>query len=248
VHTNPDRQVLRVGFWASLLALMGALGYILSALLQVLGVLDDFQDAVLAFGSSLLMPAPFLLAMLALHATAPPNRRFWSLAAIAFAVVYTTYNTLNYAVQLLTVLPAGYTWSLANQAGTQGPLTLLNQTPHSLFWDIDGLGYIFLNLATLFAAPLFARVGQERWIRRAFLVNALITPLFAITYFAPGYSVPVLLLGGLPWSIAVPTCLLLLALHFRRRIATVRLTSPPEPAGVVGGRSVAPGPAIAVEG
>jgi hypothetical protein len=123
MHSKDGRHVLRIGFWASLLALLGAVGYFLSALLQISGVLNDLQDAVLAFGSSLLMPVPFLLAMLALHAQAPIDRQFWSLAAVAFAVVYTTYNTLNYVVQLVTVLPAGYTWNLENQAGTQGPLT-----------------------------------------------------------------------------------------------------------------------------
>ena len=99
-------------------------------------------DSVLAYAGSLVMPVPFLLAMLALHSTTPESRRFWSSAAVALATVYVAYNSLNYVVQLVTVLPAGYTWSFADQAGTQGPLTLLDQTPHSLFWDIDGLGYI----------------------------------------------------------------------------------------------------------
>jgi hypothetical protein len=220
MNSKDERQVLRIGFLASLLALLGAGGYFLSALLQISRVLTDLQDATLAFGSSLLMPVPFLLAMLALHALAPVDRRFWSTAAVAFAVVYTTYNTLNYVVQLVTVIPARYTWNFENQAGTQGPLTLLNQTPHSLFWDIDGLGYIFLNIATLFAVPLFARTGLERWIRRVFIANAAITPLFAVTYFAPVYSVPILLLGGIPWSITVPACLVMLALYFRHRMST----------------------------
>jgi len=218
METSQQRPILRIGFWASLVAVVGALGYMLSALLQVLAVLNDMQDAVLAFATSLLMPAPFLIAMLVLHAVTPQDRRFWSSAAVAFAVVYTTYNTLNYVVQLTTVLPAGYTWNFENQAGTQGPLALLNQTPHSLFWDIDGLGYIFLNIATLFAIPLFARTGWERWVRWVFIINVAITPLFATTYFAPGYSVPILLLGA-PWGITVPASLIMLALYFRHRMA-----------------------------
>lgn len=212
---DDDRQVLRIGFWASVLALVGALGYVLSALLQVLVGLDYLPDSVLGYGASLLMPAPMLLAMVALHSVTPEPRRFWSLAAVAFTVVYTTYNTLNYVIQLATVLPAGYSWSFEDQAGTQGPLTLLDQTPHSLFWDIDGLGYIVLNIALLLTVPLFSRTGPERRLRRVLLVNALITPLFAATYFAPGYSVPILLLGA-TWGITVPASLLMLALHFRR--------------------------------
>jgi hypothetical protein len=80
------------------------------------------------------------------------------------------------------------------------------------------LGYIFLNVATLFAVALFERSGPERWVRRILIANAAITPLFAITYFAPGYSVPILMLGGIPWSITVPASLVALALCFRHRM------------------------------
>jgi hypothetical protein len=214
-----DRQraeVARFGFWSALVALAGAVGYIVSVPLQTLHVVGPLQDSVIAFASSLIIPTPFLLAMLALHHVVPTEKRFWTHAAVLLAVVYTTYNTLNYVVQLVTVIPAGYSWTFEDQQGTIGSLSLLNQTPHSLFWDVDGLGYIFLNLATLLAVPALEKHGAQRWVRSFFLANALITPLFAITYFSPTYSVPVLMLGGIPWAITVPGCLLSLALFLRR--------------------------------
>jgi hypothetical protein len=207
--------ILRIGFWGASIALLGALGYVASAFLQILGLVGPVTDAVIAFVASLMMPVPFLLAMLALHAMVPEEKRFWTSAAIAFAIIYTTYNTLNYVVQLATVIPAGYSWTFENPAGTPGPLAVLNQTPHSLFWDVDALGYIFLSLSTLFAFPVFEKRGLGLWVRRLFLANALIIPLFCIAYFHPGYSVGQLLFG-LPWGITVPGSLLLLALHFRR--------------------------------
>lgn len=213
-HTN---LLYRVGFWAALVAFVGAVGYMLSAFLQILGIVSDRNDAILAFAASLLIPVPFLLTMLVLHHTVSEEQRFWTHTAIVFAVVYTTYNTLNYVVQLATVIPAGYSWNFDNQQGTQGPLSLLNQTPHSLFWDVDALGYIFLSLSTLAAFPIFANQGFERWVRRFFLVNGLIIPLFCITYFYPGYSVPQLMFG-LPWGITVPGSLLLLSLFFRNKV------------------------------
>jgi hypothetical protein len=124
--------------------------------------------------------------MVALHHTVSEEKKFWTHAAVVLAVIYTTYCTLNYVVQLTTVIPAGYSWTFENQQGTAGPLSLLNQTPHSLFSDIDGLGYVFLKLATLFAFPVFEKRGLQGWIRGFFLANGLITPLFAITYFYPG--------------------------------------------------------------
>jgi hypothetical protein len=211
-----QNTIARIGFWSAIVALAGALGYIITVPLQIFNMVSPLQDSILAFVSSLIIATPFLLAMLALHYTVSEEKKFWTNAAVLFAVIYTTYNTLNYVVQLTTVIPAGYSWTFENQQGTVGPLSLLNQTPHSLFWDVDGLGYIFLNLATLFAFPVFEKRGLQNWVRWFFLVNGLITPLFAISYFYPTYSVPILLLGGIPWAITVPGCLLLLALFFRR--------------------------------
>ena len=210
-------SISRIGFWAALVAFVGAVGYVVSVPLQILNVVSPLEESAIAFGFSLIIPTPFLLAMLALHYTVSEEKRFWTHAAVVLAVIYIVYCTMNYVVQLTTVIPAGYTWTFENQQGTLGPLSILNQTPHSLFWDLDGLGYIFLNLATLFAFPVFEKRGLENWVRRFFLANALITPLFAIVYFYPTYSVPLLLLGGIFWVITVPGCLLSLALFFRRK-------------------------------
>jgi hypothetical protein len=78
------------------------------------------------------------------------------------------------------------------------------------------LGYIFFNLATLLAVPALEKSGAQRWVRRFFLANGLITPVFAIAYFYPTFSVPILMIGGVPWAITVPGCLLSLALFFHR--------------------------------
>jgi hypothetical protein len=212
------KNVSKIGFYSSLVAFIGAVGYVVSVPLQIFNVVTPLQDSIIAFGFSLIIPVPFLLAMLALHYTVDKEKKFWTHAAVVLAVIYVTYCALNYVVQLTTVIPAGYSWTFENQQGTPGPLSLLNQTPHSLFWDIDGLGYIFLNLATIFAIPVFEKQGLQNWVRRFFIANGLITPLFAIAYFYPTFSVPVLMLGA-PWAITVPGCLLLLALFFKDKLA-----------------------------
>jgi hypothetical protein len=221
IRRHERADVAKIGFWSAVVALAGAVGYIVSVPLQILNLVSPLQDSIIAFASSLIIATPFLLAMLALHYLVPDEKRFWTHAAVLLAVIYTTYNTLNYVVQLATVIPAGYSWTFADQQGTVGPLSLLNQTPHSLFWDIDGLGYIFLNLATPVAVPAFEKRGLQRWVRSFFLANGLITPLFAIAYFYPTFSLPLLMLGGAPWAITVPGCLLLLALFFRDSAAPI---------------------------
>ena len=126
---------LRIGFWSALIAFVGAVGYVVSVPLQIFDVVGPLEDAAIAFGSSLIIPVPFLLAIIALHHTVSEEKKYWTHSAVAFAVIYTTYCTLNYVVQLATVIPAGYFWTFENQQGTPGPLSVLNQTPHSLFGD-----------------------------------------------------------------------------------------------------------------
>ena len=94
-------DIAKVGLWSALVALAGAVGYIVSVPLQVLDVVGPLQDSIIAFVSSLIIATPFLLAMLALHHVVPEENRFWTHAAVLMAVIYATYNTLNYVVQLV---------------------------------------------------------------------------------------------------------------------------------------------------
>lgn len=196
-------RIYRTGFWSALVAFVAAASYSVFQILQIAGFIGRPWDEVLIYGTSLLIAAPFMLALLALHHVAPDDRRYWSHAAVLFAVIYVTYVSLNYAVQLTAVLPH------------PDADPVLIQTPHSLFWTVDALGYIALGLATLFAVPVFERSGPDRWVRRFFLANGLIIPLFLIVYFYPTFSTRLLLLG-LPWIVTAPGSILMLALYFRR--------------------------------
>lgn len=199
-----DNQLNKIGFWTALVAFVAASGFSVVQILQVIGLLGYPWDEILIYGFSLFIATPFMLALLALHYVTPGEKRFWSHAAVLFAVMYATYVSLNYVVQLTAVIPYA------------APNPVLVQTPHSLFWTVDALGYIALGLATLFAVPLFAKQGLQKWLRWFFLANGAITPLIAFVYFYPNFSTTLLLLG-LPWIVTVTGSMLLLTLFFRRR-------------------------------
>jgi hypothetical protein len=196
-------SITRIGYWSALVAFVGAAGYSVVQILQIVGFLTYPLDEILIFGTSLLIPTPFMLALLAVHHMTPNEKRFWTNAALLFAVMYNTFVTINYVVQLTAVIPYA------------DPDSVLRQTPHSLLWTLDALGYIFLGFATLFAIPVFTKHGLEKWLRRFFLANGLIIPLFCIVYFYPTFSVTLLLLA-LPWIIIAPGSILLLALFLRK--------------------------------
>ncbi|MBD0300446.1 MAG: hypothetical protein ICV82_09445, partial [Nitrososphaera sp.] len=130
------------------------------------------------------------------------------------SIIYAVFVTANYVVQLATVIPM-------KLKGAADEIRILEQTPHSLFWDFDALGYIFMGLATLIAIPVFEKHGFQRWVRLSFLANALVTPLITIVYFYPVYSEKLLVLGY-PWAITAPMFMLLLAIMFRKKRKTVR--------------------------
>lgn len=200
-----DKSLGKIGFCTALVAFIAAAGYSVFQTLQVAGVVPRPWDAVLIYLFSLFIATPFMLSVLALHYLTPEEKRFWSHAALIFAAIYAAYVSLNYVVQLTDVIP------FAN------PDPAIVQDPHTLFWTVDALGYIALSLSMLFAVPLFAKQGLERWVRYFFLANFLIIPLFCIVYFYPYYSTTLLLLAT-PWMITGPGSMLMLALFFRKRM------------------------------
>ena len=199
----------KIGFWFALAAFVASIGFDIVQILQVIGFLKFPLDAITIYAFSLGIPVPFVVAMIALHHITPSDKRVWTHVALIFAAIYTTYVCLNYVVQLATVIPASL-------AGTLDEIRVLDQTPHSLFWNVDALGYIFLGLSTLFASFSFTNQGFDRWVKWFFLANALVTPLIGFVYFYPTFSYAILLIGT-PWIITASGSMLVLALFFKRQ-------------------------------
>jgi len=204
-----SRNVSEIGYWSGLAAFASTVAYVLVQLLQIAGVLRFPLDEILIYGTSLCIVIPFLLMMLALHHLTVPDRQFWTHAALIFSTIYAVFVTANYVVQLATVIPL-------KMEGAAEAVRILDQTPHSLFWDYDAVGYIAMGLATLVAVPALRSTGFERWVRMSFIAHALVTPLISVVYFYPAYSENLLLLG-LPWAITAPAFMLLLAIMLRRK-------------------------------
>ena len=206
-----NKSIYKVGFWSGLIAFISTAAFFIVQVLQLLGVLIYPWDQISIFGFSLCIVIPFMIEMLAFHYVTPSNKRFWSHAALIFTVMYVIFVTANYVVQLTTVIPM-------TLQGAADDIRILSQTPHSLFWDFDAIGYICMGLATLFAVPVFEKQGFQKWVRYCFLTHAFVTPLIAFVYFYPTFSDKLLLIG-IPWAITAPVSMLLLALMFRKELA-----------------------------
>jgi hypothetical protein len=205
---NMSKTIYKIGFWSGLIAFTSTVAFTVSQMLQLFGVLSYPLDEILIYGFSLCIVIPFLLEMLALHHITPTEKKFWSHAALIFTVLYVAFVTANYVVQLATVIPMTI-------QGASDEVLMLKQTPHSLFWDFDAIGYIFMGFATLFAVPIFEKQGFQRWVRYSFLVHSLVTPLIVFVYFYPHFSEQLLLIA-IPWGITAPLSMLLLAIMFKK--------------------------------
>jgi hypothetical protein len=203
------RTATQVGYWSGLAAFVFAVAYDTVQILQVFGVLRFPLDEILVYGTSLCIVVPFVLEIVCLHHVTAPERQFWTHSSVIFAGMYAVFVTANYVVQLATVLPA-------KLRGQPEAIALLEQSPHSLFWDYDAIGYIAMGLAALLLIPALRNIGFERWVRLSLIAHVVVTPLISIVYFYPTYSTKLLMLG-FPWAITAPLFMLMLAILLKRR-------------------------------
>lgn len=204
-------RIYKIGYWSGVVAFVATVFFYIVQMMQIWDLLTYPMDEILIYGFSLCITLPFLLEMLAFHYVVPNEKKFWSHAAVIFTTIYVVFVTANYVVQLATVIPA-------TLQGTAEEIQLLRQTPHSLFWDFDAIGYIFMGLATLIAIPLFEKYGFQKWVRYSFIAHTITTPLIAFVYFYPHFSESLLLLAT-PWAITAPLFMLLLALMMKKEVS-----------------------------
>jgi len=203
-----NKRIRLIGFWSGLIAFVSTVAFVVVQLLQITGFFHYPLDEILIYGTSLCIVIPFIFEILALHYITPDEKKFWSHGALIFTILYAVFVTANYVVQLATVIPT-------KLKGATSEIQILEQTPHSMFWNFDAIGYIFMGLSTLTAIPVFEKHGFQRWVKISFFANALVTALIAVVYFYPNYSEKLLFLA-FPWGITAPLAMLLLAIMFKK--------------------------------
>jgi hypothetical protein len=203
-----------VGFWSAVLATVFSLAYVVAQLAEWAGWLGSQGGAessstpfglVVLLTPSLFLGSAFLVLVVSIHQLALPDRKVWSLAAVAFATAYAVLTGAVYFVQLTLVAPR-----LA--AGrTEGIEPLLFIPFDSFLYSVDILGYSFMSLATLFAARTFMGTGLERTARLFLTANGLLLPFLALQI----YFHSLIWIAAL-WAVTFPGSTWVLAILFRR--------------------------------
>jgi hypothetical protein len=154
---------------------------------------------------SLLLGSAFLVTVVSTHQLAPPERRVWSQAAVAFATIYAALISINYYAQLAWVGPRLARGQIA------GMEAFLFTPFDSFLYAVDILGYSFMSLATLFMAKVFTGGGLERSLRWFLIANGSLLPFLALQMYWHS-----LIWFAAAWAVTFPGAMWLLAVLFHR--------------------------------
>lgn len=185
--------VYLLGFWSAFSATL---------LVAVAGVTATASVQPFATVMGFLLTPVFLVVMVCVCCYASDESRVFGLVGVSFAVIYATLISVNYFIQLTFVRQNTFDVSIFDMSN-----------PRSMMWVIEVLGYFFMGLSTLFAAPVFKSGRTERVVKWLFVVNGVLGVLTPVGY-ALNLPLQVLLGGLVVWDVVMPLSTALLAYLF----------------------------------
>jgi hypothetical protein len=175
--SNVNAAVSRLGFWSAILTAVFAAAFITVGIASpVRHIPYPYVEGVSAFIpiDYIWMYAPFLLAptfvvlMACIHAYAADDKKVFSQIALSFAVIYAAIITVDYFIQWTVIQPSILSGEIEG-------LSLLTQyNPHGVFIALEGLAYLMMNGAFLFAAAVFAGGRRECALRWLFVASFVV--------------------------------------------------------------------------
>jgi len=160
---------------------------------------------------TVLLAPIFVVLMACIHSYATDDRKLFSQIALSFAVIYAAVISVDYFAQFTVVIP-----SLSS--GESAGLSVFTQyDPHGLFVALEGLGYLMMSAAFLFAAAVFSGGGLERAVRWLFVTSFILAigafaGLSWMKYDIVAFEVTILLINWITLIISG----VLLSIWFRR--------------------------------
>jgi len=190
--SNEKRYVYELGFWSAIAAtvILAIAGITATAAIQPFATLVGF-----------LATCSFLIVMSCVHSYAPEERKVFSLIGLSFAIIYATLISTNYFIQLTFVNQTTYDASMFDMTNTQ-----------SMMMVLEVLGYCFMGVATLFAAPALGSTKAEKVAKWLFVVNGILGILTPIGYVT--LPIEILFVGLIGWDIIMPISTAALAYLF----------------------------------
>ncbi len=213
-----DSLANSIGFWSAvviaLLVFLIDAGMILSTILFPMTKITNIETYASSFNSmqmlpfvpSLLLAHAFVIMMFCIHHFASNDKKILSQLSFSFAIICAAVLSIHYYIQL-TVVQQG----LINNE-TTGLWQLAAPNPHSFFWTFAALGYGFMGISLLFAAPVFSD-KSERFLKWLFVANGFVGVGFLVGNAANVFIVNIL--ASFVWGVLFLVAAMLVAKKFR---------------------------------
>jgi hypothetical protein len=213
-----NKLASRLGFWsAAIVALLVFLidaGLILSTIFFPMTTITSMEAYAGSFSNwqmlplvpSLILAPTFVVMMLSIHHYASDDKKVLSQLGFSFALICAVVLSIHYYIQL-TFVQQGI---LNND--TAGVWQFAAPNPHSFFWTFAALGYGFMGIALLCAAPVFAG-KSEHAVKWLFFANGFVGIGFLVGNALGIFTVNIL--ASFIWGVLFPIAAILLAQKFR---------------------------------
>jgi hypothetical protein len=238
-HSLPpaSNPAYRLGFYAAILAAVLTLGTFVLAFLtpplsgpgcQAGCFTYPYADIAARFPRDYLWMAPailisfvFVVLVVSIHHTAPPEKRVFSHLAVLFAAISAAVLIGDYSVQLTVIQP-----SLLN--GEADGIALLTQfNSHGLFIALEEIGFLMVSVAFLCLAPAFAGRNRLEAALRWLFILAFVLTILALVFVSLQMGVRreyifEIIAISINWTVLIISGILL-SVYFRRALRTPAL-------------------------
>ena len=187
--SNANATVSQLGFWSAVLTAFFAAAFFALAISTPVRDVPypyvaslPFTDYIWMYPGFLLAPT-FIVLMACIHAYASDDKKVFSQIALSFAVIYAAVILTNYFIAW-TVFQAS-----VSSGETAGLSLLSGYNPRGIFVALEGLGYLALNGAFLFAAVVFTGGRLERALRWLLVISFVVAVGSFASIFLLGYGI-----------------------------------------------------------
>lgn len=213
------KKVLHLGFWSAIAVAIFTVGFVVALPLTFLpnlaawtGIEDysknfKLMQMVTVFPSILLASA-YMIFTVSIYYYSENDKKIWGHLSIVFGLMYATISSLNYLIQIITVIP-----SLLNSQ-PNGLEAFVAGNSKSIFYALMA-SYFFMCISALFIALIFNNNdNSNKAISILFMGAGISGPLCLL-----GVVVPILMpLAGTLWFICLTSGTVKIAIYFRKLI------------------------------
>jgi hypothetical protein len=168
-------------------ALCSCLFYLIfdvAAALGMTGILTDkYWKAISWYSPSILLAYSYLIMVVSIHCCMDGKKRFYTLMALCFSVIYVGLNSIVYICQIFVIAPS----FIDNTFNT---VSMFEVAEGKIFYPINTLAYTLMGISTLFLSFGFTTDKEEKAVKYVLFIHGIVAPAMFGTYiFKPIFIV-----------------------------------------------------------